>query len=122
MTNRTALHIRCSTAQAAKIREGARAEHRSISGYLLNLLEASLWIDEKFGKGLTPSSHTEVVHSSRVKGGRTGILLRCSGDEAARIRRGAARRKMSISRFVLLACAGHWTALGRREDSASDIR
>jgi len=42
--NRTALLIRCSVEQAEQIREAARREHRTVSGFVLNCLEYKLRI------------------------------------------------------------------------------
>lgn len=43
-TNRTALLIRCSVEQAQQIREAARREHRTLSGFVLNCLDYKLRI------------------------------------------------------------------------------
>ncbi len=108
---RTALLIRCTADEAATIRRSSRSEHRTVSGCLMHLLERSLWIEEKFAKGFAPTRVAEgKTQLSRVKGGRTGILLRCSAEEAARIRKAAARRNMSISAFVLFSFYRHQRA------------
>ena len=36
--NRTALLVRCTPGEADLIREAARREHRTLSGYILNVL------------------------------------------------------------------------------------
>ena len=41
---RTALLIRCSVEQAQQIREAARREHRTVSGFVLNCMEYKLRI------------------------------------------------------------------------------
>jgi hypothetical protein len=110
---RTALLIRCTKEEALTLHQQARQEHRSVSGCLLHMLERSLWIEEQFGVGLSESFLVErarLMKRVRPRDSRTAILLRCSQDQAARIRKAAAVRKMSISGFVLFSLFRQWNA------------
>ena len=52
---RTSLLIRLSHEDAARIREGASSEYRSVSGYLLYVLERSFRIEEVVVRGAADS-------------------------------------------------------------------
>lgn len=105
---RTSLTIRCSKAEAAVLRNQARAENRTVSGCLWNILERILQIEEKLPGPLTSLVHAEALMPSARP--RTKILFRCSREQADRIRRAAARRQASISKFVVFALRRHWKA------------
>jgi hypothetical protein len=112
---RTALLIRCTKEEAAKLREQALSEHRSVSGCMLNVLERRLWMEERWGAGLGAPSHSphalaKVIRSAES---RSELFLRCSQSEAQRIRKAAARRSMSISRFVIFSLQRQWEAIQR---------
>lgn len=47
---RTALLVRCSTGEADLIREAARAERRTVSGYILNALLQRIAVRERTKK------------------------------------------------------------------------
>jgi hypothetical protein len=51
---RTPLLIRCSSEDAARVRYHSALDHRSISGYLLYVLERNLTIEERFADGVAP--------------------------------------------------------------------
>jgi hypothetical protein len=107
---RTSLLIRCSRQTAHAIRAEALSEHRSVSGYLLRVIERSLWVEEKSlaGRSIVPQTvDIEMPHD------RTAIHLRCSEDEASRIRVAAKKRSMSISSFVVFSLRRHWRAVER---------
>jgi hypothetical protein len=111
---RTALLIRCSKEEAARLRGQARAEHRSVSGCLLNVLERSLRIEEKYAVGYRAQSGATapaLAKVSRFADSRAELFLRCSQSEAERIRGAAKRRNMSISRFVIFCLQRHWKAM-----------
>jgi hypothetical protein len=110
---RTALLIRCTKEQAAKLREQALTEHRSVSGCLLHVLERSLWIEERWVPGLgylsvAPQPLNQVIRSADS---RAELFLRCSLSDAKRIRKAATRRNMSISRFVIFSLERNWKAI-----------
>lgn len=105
---RTALTIRCSQEEAAILRSQASTEHRSLSGCLLNILERILDFEEGY-----PGELTNLIHAAALippPKPRTKILLRCSAEQAHRIRRAAIRRNTSISKFVVFSLRRHWKA------------
>jgi len=109
---RTALLLRCTKPEAALIREQAAAETRSVSGCVWRMLERSLWIEEKFAAGLRPAnSWRGPSRRRRAADERAAVLLRCSEEQAERVRRAAARRKMSISAFALFSIRRCWRAI-----------
>ena len=119
---RTALLIRCSQDEAAAVRAQAVAERRTISGCLLSILERSLWIEEKYARGLTASfleNQARDLRLSRQAANRTAILLRCAVKEATRIRTVAHSRGMSISEFVVFSLWRHWKAVNRMHPAPS---
>lgn len=107
---RTALLIRYSQEEAAIVHQWAAREHRTISGHLLHVLERSLAIEERFGAALTPSFVAEF--NRKTDGDRqpatTATLLRCTSEQAARIRKAAQKRDMSISHFVVFSLHRYW--------------
>lgn len=105
---RTALTIRCSQSEAAVLRSQALAENRTVSGCLWNILDRTLQIEEKLPSQLTSLVHAEALIPLAKP--RTKILLRCSREQADRIRRAALRRGTSISKFVVFSLRRHWKA------------
>ena len=116
---RTSLLIRCSPQDAQTIHAEALAQHRSVSGYLLNVLERSIWIDNKSVIGL-PSAiippAPPAPPEARPKG-RTAIHLRCTVEQANGIRGAAKRRLSSISSFVVFSLRRQWRAAEQGRNS-----
>jgi len=115
---RTALLIRCSTEEAARVHAQALTEHRSVSGCLLHILERSLRIEENYAASLTHGfvdARARDFRLSRAKISRTAMLLRCSAEEARRIRVAAKRRKMSISELVVFLLPRRHKSTGSAE-------
>jgi uncharacterized protein (DUF1778 family) len=112
-SRRTSLLLRCSPEDAARIRNQAAQEHRSVAGYLLFVLERNLAIEEKYHDGYTPLMVVHVQDERSVREERTAIHLRCSVEQADRIRRAAARRQLSISKFIVFALRRSWRAFER---------
>ena len=113
---RTSLLIRLSHEDAARIRNEASAEHRSLSGYLLNVLERSFFVEQKVAHGAsTPmlSMQARTTLGPQVKKLHTAVHLRCTVEEATRIREHAARRQLSISDFVVFSLRRLWIAVAR---------
>lgn len=111
---RTSLLIRCSSREAAALRAQAADERRTIAGCLLNILDRSLWIEERYSRGITKSFMEKQSRSFRLayrSSNRTSMLLRCSVPEADRIRGAAWKRDMSISEFVVFSLWRHWQAV-----------
>ena len=100
---RASLLVRLSPEDAARIRKEASSEHRSLSGYLLNILERSFFIEQKLAHGANVSMlsrQARAILGPQHKKLRTAVHLRCTVEQAARIREYAARRQLSISDFV----------------------
>ena len=114
MTHRTALIISCSREQAAAIHERAELERRTVSAYVLRILMRWLDLEERL-VGIQQDSGRPLTayHPVRPPGPRTTMLLRCSKEEAHRIRAGAKRRATTISWFVLHSLALCWSAEDR---------
>jgi|SRR5215831_15743267 len=114
MADRTALIISCTREQAATIHQRADLERRTLSGYVLRILmrwldleERLIGIQQETGRPLT------AYQPVRFPGPKTTMLLRCSKEEAHRIRVGAKRRGTTISWFVLHSLALSWSAKDR---------
>lgn len=111
MSDRTALLISCSQEQAATIRQQAEFERRTLSAYVLRIvlrwldLEDRLLVMQQEG-GRRLSAYQPV----RPTGRRTTILVRCSKEEAQRLRVGAKRRSTTISWYVLHTLSLSWSA------------
>lgn len=113
---RTSLLIRLSHEDAGRIRKEAASEHRSLSGYLLNVLERSFFIEQKVAHGAsTPmlSMQARATLGAQFKQLHTAVHLRCTVEEAARIREYAARRQLSISDFVVFSLRRLWRAMAQ---------
>lgn len=115
---RVSFILRCSREDAANIRNQAVTEHRSVGGYLLRILDRSVWIDEKFTAGLSKSLLvTTPFHLRPIpETPKTTIHLRCFGHELDRIRQAALRRQMSINEFVLFSLHRYWRAVEKVRD------
>lgn len=120
MAHRAALLIRCSLPEAAEIRKRADSERRTVSGYLLNVLERQLQIDDRLAGALTPGLKLyQPERAEKKPQPRTAVLLRCSNEQGAKIRAGARRRGSSINGFVLFALKMVWKAVRLREASGN---
>ena len=111
MAERTALIISCSEEQAATIHRRAELERRTISAYVLHIvtrwldLEDRLLVQQQQGRGRLTG-----YQPVRSPGKRTTMLLRCTREEANRIRAGAKRRGTTISWFVVYTLSLSWSA------------
>jgi len=117
MGARTALLICCSLEEAQKIRREARFEHRTVAGYVLNILARALRLEERLAAQLSSFQRLNRVLArtpTHTLGQRTAVLVRCSVDEANRIRVAAKRRDTTVSGFVLHCLKRNWDInLGR---------
>lgn len=114
MSDRTALIISCSREQAAAIHQRAEIERRTVSGYVLRILIR--WLDLEDKILAIQQGTTRRLTSQRVMyppGKRTTMLLRCSKEEAERIKAAAKRRCTTISWYVLHTLSLAWTARDR---------
>lgn len=112
---RTALLIRCSIEEARQIRDGAQLERRSVSGYVLNVLDRALRTEELLFARLHhgPDLNQTLSRMPRVvPGPRTVVFVRCTVHEAERIRTAARRRDTTISGFVLHSIRRAWNVAG----------
>src|SRR5215467_542779 len=113
---RTSMLIRLSYEDAVRIRKEASSEHRSLSGYLLNVLERSFFIEQKLAHGASApmlSRQARETLGQQCKKLNTAVHLRCTVEEAVRIREYAARRQLSISDFVVFSLRRLWRAIAR---------
>jgi predicted HicB family RNase H-like nuclease len=126
---RTSFLLRCSDSAAETIREKAKQSRRSISGYVLGVLDRSLHMEEILAA--RTARPNEVAGTSgrvlvRETGAETAILVRCTAAEADRVRAAAKRRDMSISAFVMNCLRRSWnvetemlSATGKTADRAA---
>jgi hypothetical protein len=105
MSGRSALLINCSEKQAGRVRETAQEQRRTISGYVLYVLMRAISVEERF---FARVSRLGPLPFKRPAGPRTCLLIRCSQEEAQRVRRVAKRREMSISAYVLYCLERSW--------------
>src|SRR5215467_632189 len=111
MSDRTALLICCSAEEAQKVRREAEHERRTMAGYVLNILLRALTLEERLAARLSDFQRLNRVLARtpvRSPGVRTAILVRCTVDEANRIRAAARRRDTTISGFVLHCLHRSW--------------
>jgi hypothetical protein len=109
MSARAALLINCSKAQAAAVRERAELERRTVSGYVLNIVLRAVALEETV---FARVSRLRPLPFRRPPGPRTCVLIRCSADEAKRIRSATNRRQMTNCGYVLY-CLERWWRLER---------
>lgn len=118
MPDRTALLINCSEQELEQMRASAEAEHRTLSGYVLNILMRTVTFEETLFASLNRFAESKpTTRPSRPAGPRATMLLRCSIAEATRIRAAAKRRKTTISAFVLQTLQRSWLVTKGLADS-----
>ena len=111
---RTSLLIRLSPQDAVRIREGASSEYRSVSGYLLHALDRSFRIEEAVVRDANVpliSMQARAIIGPQNKKSHTAVHLRCTVEQAAKIRKYAAKRQLSISDFVIFSLRRLWNAV-----------
>ncbi len=115
MTERTALLIRCTHAELAKIRDRADAEYRTVSGYVVNALHWSLYFDELLSARMASRAGVDLAAYRDVPLAKASatLLLRCSKDEGRWIRAAAKRRGMTVSALVRYGLRELWKAQER---------
>jgi hypothetical protein len=94
------------------MRAFAEAQHRTLSGYVLNIVMRTVSFEEALFSSLNRFAETAPLprpQPTRPAGPRATMLLRCSIPEATRIRAAAKRRKVSISAFVLHTLQRSWS-------------
>jgi hypothetical protein len=110
MGTRTALIISCSRQEADTTREQAALQRRTMSAYILHIVMRHILVDES----LFRTREKLAPPNGRLLDGlahpRTTMLIRCSTEEAARIRAAVKRQDSTISGFVLHALGSSWDA------------
>ena len=110
MAERTALLICCSELEAKTIRAQAKTERRTVSGYVLNILSRMLGYEERYdGQRL---SARKPPARGRSIGPRTAVLVRCSMEEASRIRAKAESVGSTASSYVVTRLRWSWRGRG----------
>jgi hypothetical protein len=117
MSDRAAIFVNCSQREATTIRERAKAEHRNVSGYVRHIVMRVVAVEEKLRKSAV-LNRLLLRPSVRLPGPRTAFLLRCSQEEAKRIRTVAKMTDRTISGFVLRTLRRHWNI----EDQSPTLR
>jgi uncharacterized protein (DUF1778 family) len=107
MSDRAAIFVNCSQREATAIRERAKLEHRNISSYVLHIVMRVVVVEEKLRKSAALNRFL-LRPSVRLPGPRAAFLLRCSREEAKRIRTVAKKTDRTISGFVLRTLRRHW--------------
>ena len=96
---RTAFLIRCTEAEASRIRREAESHGRTISGYVVAVLGRCIK-SEQLAKA--------DLRTIEPVGTRTALLIRCSVLEADQVRMAVRREGMSISSFALHCLRQSW--------------
>jgi|SRR5215471_11383918 len=121
MPQRTALLIRCQPEDAAKIRHYAAVERRTVSGYVLNVLDKTLKVEDSLWEKLGRYQHFQDLTRVAARfphhfgAYKTTFLIRCTREEAERIRVAAERRQLTISDFVMHSLQRFWSAAAGRQ-------
>ena len=113
MPIRTAILIHCLKEEAAQIRQRARLDRRTVSGYVLNIVMSAVAFEQRLYirlNGFRTLNNTLARHIARPTGLRTTMLLRCSTEEAKKIRIAAERRETTVSGFVVDCLRRSWKA------------
>jgi len=87
------------------MRVNARAQRRTLSGYVLNIVVRTVELQEQMYANF---ERVREVGSGAKPRPRTTVLVRCSNSEAKRIRRAAQLSAMTISGYVLRALHRSW--------------
>lgn len=110
MSDRTALLIYCTAEQAERIRARAEEEHRTVSGYILNIVMRAVRNEEQLAATLIGYQRLHPIERFPIPSNeRTTVLMRCLRGEAERIRRAAKERDTTISSFVLRCVERAWS-------------
>jgi hypothetical protein len=106
--NRTALLINCSQQQAKTVRDEATREHRTVSGYVLHIVLRSIDFEDSLFSRHRSLTSLPPPHPERLERPRTTVLIRCSAEEARRIRAAAKRRDTTMSGYILSTLRRAW--------------
>lgn len=128
MKHRTSLLINCSANEASRIRESARHDRRTISGYVMNVLMKAIKFDRSLERARAMGIETRISSldieryglggvSRPPPGPRTTMMLSCSVEEASEIRKEAESKGTTISGLVLHALRKSWEMIDRTPQS-----
>jgi len=109
------LLLRCSKTELGTIKQQAKHERRSINSHVLAILDRALAFEEHLAQLQGPNRLKLRQIYFRPPGPRTVLFLRCSQDEAARIRAAAYRRGIPINEFVLSSLFRAYESRSRAE-------
>jgi hypothetical protein len=110
---RTSVIISCTAGDAAFTRERARSRRQTISGYILDVVMRLIDIDDRLFATYARLGPLTWRHPAPAPGPKTTLLIRCSEEEAKRIRLAAKRRDSTVSAFVLHALRVSWKSIQR---------
>jgi len=113
MATRTAILIHCLKEEADQIRQRARLDRRTVSGYVLNIVMSAVAFEQRLYarlNGFRALNQTLARHIARPMGPKTTMLLHCSREEAKKVRIAAGRRETTISGFVVDCLRRSWKA------------
>jgi uncharacterized protein (DUF1778 family) len=113
MGQRTALLINCAQEQARTVRERAARERRTVSGYILNVVMRSIDFEDSLFARFNRLTRLPMLPPAPRPHPRTTLLIRCSAEEAKRVRSAAVRRGGSMSAFVLWTLQRSWDVAER---------
>jgi hypothetical protein len=122
--SRTALLLRMTRDEAEKVRSEAVKCGDNMNAYVLSVATRAAVEDQLESE---MNGHTSVQEDGQVTIGepkpsssKTALLVRCSVDEAARVREAASRRKMTIVGFIRHALRMSWEAENNKRGVTAD--
>jgi hypothetical protein len=113
MGKRASLLISCTKEEAREVRKRAKAQGRTLSASILNVVMRGVDFDERIFvefqriRPLPPDANK--------RGPKMAVHLRCSAEEANRIRAAAGRRGSTVSGFMLHLLKAAWSVERERE-------
>jgi hypothetical protein len=107
---RASLLINLSKKEATEIRARARADMRTVSGYVIFVLVKCMKTSDALINYLrmVPSFRLDHTKKAKVLGPRTTIHIYCSAEQADQIRAAATLRKIPMNQFVLSCLHFYW--------------
>jgi hypothetical protein len=119
---RTSLLINCSEKEASEVRARAQSERRTVSGYVVNVLNGCMETSDGLVKYLRTAPSFKLDHSKKPKlvGPRTTLHIYCAAEEATQIRHAADLRQVAMSHFVLSCLHRYWEIEDRVKKRRAD--
>jgi hypothetical protein len=105
---RTSLLVRCSVGEADRVRLEAKNGRRRISAHVLYIVMRAVDIEELSSRPKLDGPDGLPHPSSPPLGPRTALLVRCTIEEAGRIREAAQRANLSVNAFILRCLNMAW--------------